>query len=392
LRKTAIARCRSRGFTLVEITIVLVIVGLIMSGLLALWKTQLINAGISTTQQKEQAIKQALITYLAKNSALPCPADPQALPGSASYGVAQPNPAPPSLPTSCVGAGITTVVTDIVFQGAAETAYRGVVPFVTLGLPQDLALDGYNQRFTYVVSAAAIQLTSATAPGMRGALSVHTSAPTALGLPPGNQINACSPTAGDNSCNNLAVIIIVSHGQDTYGAYLPSGIQSSVPATNVYEQQNALSANKGQFVQTQFSDNQAGPGGQFDDVVLWLRPDDLLGPLQQNGTLKSAQGALQETSTNLKNTLIGYMLSNALKLPPPPLPNTSDPWGTNIQYTPLANIVSVGLKQSTPDGTAIDLRSAGPDKTLGSPDDIDLTVSVSELKGLLTAAGVAIPP
>jgi len=438
-----------RGFTLVEITIGLVIVGLVMSSLLAILKVQQASARVTATQQKEQAIKQALTAYLGKSSFLPCPADPSVQPGAANYGLSQPSPVPPSVPTSCAGLGVTTV--SFTLNGVAQVAYRGVVPFGTLGMTEDAPLDGYQQRLTYVVSARATQLTSAA--GLQGNLAVHSTAVPTVRLgetPTGNQINACSTTAGDNSCNNFAVALIISHGQDSYGAYLASGAQQSVPAANVNEKQNATLTSSG-FVQSQWTDNPSAPGGAFDDIVLWLKPDDLLMQLRQDGTLKSAPSVWVDNVTSIKTAIIGYALksgtANSWKLPQPisssgailcpdydhfgtninpgslvrcyygtlptaaslpPLSistgSTKDVWGHDLRYivaTRLTDPIASGLNgynslTFSEQLVAFQVVSAGPDRQFAQgqsnildPDneDVVLNVSYQEMVTAITALG-----
>jgi prepilin-type N-terminal cleavage/methylation domain-containing protein len=62
------------GFSLVEIAIVLVIAALLLSGLLPLMSAQRTNAAISATRNKGEAIVTALMSFVARNHRLPCPA------------------------------------------------------------------------------------------------------------------------------------------------------------------------------------------------------------------------------------------------------------------------------------------------------------------------------
>jgi prepilin-type N-terminal cleavage/methylation domain-containing protein len=64
---------RMRGFTLVEMAIVLLIIGLLLSGGINLLSTTSENANYKQTQNTLQEIKDALVTYYAINKRLPCP-------------------------------------------------------------------------------------------------------------------------------------------------------------------------------------------------------------------------------------------------------------------------------------------------------------------------------
>lgn len=61
------------GFTLVEIAVVLVIVGLLVGGLLIPLSVQWDQNRINITQQRLEEIKKALLGFLVVNNRLPCP-------------------------------------------------------------------------------------------------------------------------------------------------------------------------------------------------------------------------------------------------------------------------------------------------------------------------------
>ena len=75
------------GFTLLEMAIVLVIVTLIAGAGLSMANALRTNLGVSSTRMKHEAIKQAFITFIARNQRLPCPAIETLAPGAVGYGV-----------------------------------------------------------------------------------------------------------------------------------------------------------------------------------------------------------------------------------------------------------------------------------------------------------------
>jgi len=64
-----------RGFTLVEIAVVLMILGLLLGGLLIPLSAQMDQQKIRVTQQRLEEIKEALIGFAILNGRLPCPAE-----------------------------------------------------------------------------------------------------------------------------------------------------------------------------------------------------------------------------------------------------------------------------------------------------------------------------
>lgn len=77
---------RSSGFTLVEMAVVLVIVGLMLSGILMPLSTQMEQRDRNITKQRIEEIKEALLGFAVMNGRLPCPTT-TADPADANYGI-----------------------------------------------------------------------------------------------------------------------------------------------------------------------------------------------------------------------------------------------------------------------------------------------------------------
>ncbi|MDP2785976.1 MAG: prepilin-type N-terminal cleavage/methylation domain-containing protein, partial [Sulfurimicrobium sp.] len=73
------------GFTLVEMAIVLIIIGLLLGGLLMPLSAQMEQRRISETQKTLDEINQALIGFAVANKRLPCPST-QTDPAATDYG------------------------------------------------------------------------------------------------------------------------------------------------------------------------------------------------------------------------------------------------------------------------------------------------------------------
>ncbi len=84
---------RESGFTLIELAIAIVIVGLLLAGLLGPLSARVEQQERAKTQALLEEIKEALLGYAAINGVLPCPTI-QDDPANAGYGVAAPPPCP----------------------------------------------------------------------------------------------------------------------------------------------------------------------------------------------------------------------------------------------------------------------------------------------------------
>lgn len=125
---------RPAGFSLVELAIVVLIVSILLTMGLAAFSVQVDTVALSATQKKQETIKDALIAYLRTNRRLPCP-ETTAIAGNT--------------PT---GTETRLTANDPTTQCAS---FWGTIPFATLGLSREAALDGYGNFFSYFVSSSA---------------------------------------------------------------------------------------------------------------------------------------------------------------------------------------------------------------------------------------------
>ena len=144
------------GFTLVEMALVLLIVGLLAAVFLPATNTLLDNNRRKETRAKLEALEQAMVRFVMVNRRLPCPADGALGTGNAQSGVEQ-RPA-----QEC-----TAMAT-------------GVVPWRSLGVPADAAMDAWGNLITYRVWAR-------TSGGVGSAIK------TSLAMDEGMDFSKCDP-------------------------------------------------------------------------------------------------------------------------------------------------------------------------------------------------------
>lgn len=370
-------RKRLAGFTLIEMAIVIALAAILLSAGLSLLLIRAAAAQLDVTQKHQEAIKQALINYLGKNLRLPCPAD------SNSSGGEVRDPPPPLLPP-CV-------------------SYSGIVPYQTLGLDRVVALDGWGNFITYVVSPNPIA-TPPASPLTTAWLYTYTSTaptdtrrqiqtPASSAFWPSTSTGGIKVTDGSNpiadpAAATGAAVVLISYGKNGYGAYNVKGLNDATPAgtdeqVNVSPVSGVLPTVTLAAVKRDTSDSPAG--NAFDDVVMILSANDLTGPLIVSGTLQSsAQAALSQAN----DILLGNVVASKS------LCSSPCPSSTNYYYTiPAPGIPSFPPNVSAwgatyvPSASAVDITStSGVAYTLTAGDGTSKMVSIQELQGILGRA------
>jgi len=415
---------RHAGFSLIELTVAVLIASILLTMGLAAFSVQVEATTLSATQKRQDTIKEALIAYLRTHRRLPCP-ETNALDGS-----------PPT------GAETRTTPNDPTTLCAS---LWGTLPFATLGLSRETALDGYGNYFTYYASTAAnINEPDWTLTSGSGVPGFNVGNPGRFSIT--ERIGAT--LVRTTSATNLAAAVIVSHGKNGSGAFTLKGTRIAQPSAGSDERTAtpdtppasplawvAPGALTGcgstcptpgmlELITKDHTDDTGSPGGAYDDVVLVLRPNDLLGPIIRDGAMKSAEAQLSDSFARIKITLASYALShpnldttnnnhyggtgcnNSTTTPPYCLllpatlmtaglapEDVTDPWGTDIQYTPNLSLgqsgFGTGLSNTNPaSGDAYTLRSYGPDRQANTPDDKTLTVSLIELRQMIGPANL----
>jgi prepilin-type N-terminal cleavage/methylation domain-containing protein len=228
-----------QGFTLVEVAIVLVVVGLLIGGLVTPLSTQIEQRRVTDTQRAMEEAREALLGFAVRNGYLPCPAISAANGLEARAG------------DRCAGEQRT-----------------GFLPWATLGMPK---LDSWGHVFMYSVTSDFAD----SANPFR--LSTPRDITVATRDAAGNLVAATAP--------NDIPAVIVSPGRNGYGGYSDLGVRAADAGTgNVDEKANMNPAGT-TYVARGASDNAALPGGAFDDLVVWVSPNILFNRMVAAGRL-----------------------------------------------------------------------------------------------------------
>lgn len=236
---------RNRGFSLLELSVVLVIVALLLGGLLVPLGAQVEQRQYAETEKRLLEIQEALIGFAVANRYLPCPAV------SATDGTEGPRSGTPPVCAPRVG----------------------YLPWVTLGVKPS---DSWGNLFRYSVTPAftvsdpanLFTLDEASDATWITIRTRNSSGPVDLSLPDG------IPAA------------VLSHGKNGYGATSDAGIARALPGTWDNTQDEFQNANNTDlFWSRTRGENTAVTGGRFDDIVVWISPRILFSRMVAAGRL-----------------------------------------------------------------------------------------------------------
>ena len=230
-----------RGFTLVELAIVMFIVALLLGGMLLPLSAQQDMRARQETEKTLSDIRDALMGFAVANGYLPCPA-------------------PVDLSTG--GAEATR-------DGSGACSIRvGLIPWTTLGLGQH---DAWNHLFRYSVTPAFSNSGTKFSLSSSGDILIQTR--DAAGALQTVATNTSVPAA------------IVSHGARAAWAYTDTGAQIADSANiNTDEDTNAAAAGTTFVTRMSTAQGVAAPG-EFDDSVIWLSTNTLFNRMVAAGKL-----------------------------------------------------------------------------------------------------------
>jgi len=224
MRETVFTRFReARGFSLIEMTVVLVVISLLVGSILVPLATQVEERQVSDAEKTLEEIRDALVGFVTVNGYLPCP-------------------------------DTGTNGTENISSGACTSPTSGIkcgrLPHGNLGLGTS---DVWGNRFTYCVN----ELFARRSPSTPFTLSTA-----------GNDVYICTTQACTTTISTTAVFAVVSHGKNGYGATnFNTGTQKTL-ATAADEQENYDNNDRNIVYRTRTEIGTTA--GEFDDIVVWV--------------------------------------------------------------------------------------------------------------------------
>jgi len=243
--KLAVAKqTHATGFTLVEMAVVLLIMGILLGGLLPTLSSRIEQQRLNDVRKQLDEMQQAVLGYTLINGRLPCPAS------STSNGME-------SFSTGGNAA-----------NGMCSNFDNGYAPAATLGLvtKDGYAVDPWNNRIRYAVTQSHSNAFTSI-DGMKLTMNLtglSSLAPDLLVCTTAKGISASICAPGTALTANTGVpLVIYSTGKN--GSYGGTGIDEAANP-------NPNSNNNDRVFVSHLPTTSSAANGEFDDVVVWLSP------------------------------------------------------------------------------------------------------------------------
>ncbi len=242
------------GFTLAEVAIVVLIVGLLLGGLLGTYSTQVDLSRTAETKKTLETARDALVGFAAANGRLPCPAT------STSNGVEVGNVA-----------GVATVgvggVCQVGFAAGGGQPGLGFVPAATLALTptdsQGYLIDSWGSRIRYAVTNSGSS--EFTTQGQ-----IRTKLTDLDPNTPSPDLRICTTSTGASSttCSGTSTTLTIS----AVAVIFSTGKNGATGGAGTDESKNL--DNDRVFISHEPTPAGAA-NGEFDDILIWLSPSIL---------------------------------------------------------------------------------------------------------------------
>lgn len=272
------AQRRSRGFSLVELAVVVAIVAFLMGGLMYTLSAQTEQRSFEETRRRLEQARELILAFAITNGRLPCPARniatnvPLTVPGDEVVTTA----------TGCIGDTVTDYYGTIISAGPPLVT-GGFLPARSIGYQQvdsaGFAVDAWGNRLRYVVANLITNCSgSSTTPHFVNTVNLKNNG---ISCQPNDLLicksatgitsTTCGGAANQIMSQSLVVAIIYSTGKNGAGATGGTDEAANVDGNRVFVYHTPTPA--------------GAANGAFDDQFVWITAGEFYGRLISAGVL-----------------------------------------------------------------------------------------------------------
>lgn len=291
------------GFSLIEMAVVLVIIGILAGAALSILGSSVDTAKFSATKDKMTEIMNSLHRFYAANGRLPCPAQLTKKLGDVASGATGDVAYGEEIyltagigkcdvdPTTGTPANSTVPAGTYKIGSAGTYVYKGALPIRALSLPDTMMYDEYGSKFTYIVTE------KFTTSAVNGVITVD---------------DGIVPT----TISSTVAVAVISHGKDRKGGYTSGttiGIACNTAGKDMANCNQGTVANTvaGTVTLTDTQYNDLAAANWFDDIIKWEDKNKVIGLTSAaTGTL-SIKFTIATHDGNLVGVAGGNTLCNA---------------------------------------------------------------------------------
>ena len=236
------------AYTLVELSIVILMISFLMTGSLAITISSLNKAKKISTQNKINEIYNAVGKFLLENKRLPCPASLTLTKDNSLYGIES------GSGSGCSGDGIYSL----------DNVFYGMVPVKTLNLALNMGEDDFGSKISYIIDQ---RFTTSFQ-------NVITNKTTGFGTTASyNSVLTVNerPSEISRAITQDAILVILSHGLNKSGAFNANSSSQNPRSSDVDELSNDYNASFDNVFIYNSQNSQI-----FDDIVLFKTRNQII--------------------------------------------------------------------------------------------------------------------
>jgi len=275
---------RSRGFTLVELAVVLTIVTLLLASLMYTLSAQVEQRNFEETRRRLEQARELIVSFALVNGRLPCPARFTSTASNSAGLESFCTAAATSSSSTCVGTETTTVQT----HGTCSNHFDGYVPGASLGAIQTdgngFAIDAWGNRLRYSVARTNTNCSgTSTPPNTYTTMFTSKSSLQQYGIScQPNDLLVCRSATGITSSDCGSAVNAIMTTSTVVAIIYSTGKNGASGGTGLDEAAN-LDGNPIFVSHTPAPSSAAN--GEFDDQMTWLTVGELYNRLIGAGKL-----------------------------------------------------------------------------------------------------------